>query len=66
MNQFLLSTLCVLTFSLTMTAQITIRRADYAVTSSPTTLDSSRYKALTRVGAVVPTFGNNQDRKSVV
>ena len=60
MNQFLLSTLCVLTFSLTMTAQITIRRADFAVTSSPTTLDSSRYKALTRTGAVVPTFGNNQ------
>ena len=60
MKQFLLSTLCVFTFSLTMTAQITIRRADFAVTSSPTTLDSSRYKALTRLGAVVPTFGNNQ------
>ena len=60
MNQFLLSTLCVFTFSLSMTAQITIRRADFAVTSSPTTLDSSRYKALTRTGAVVPTFGNNQ------
>ena len=60
MNQFLLTMLCVLTFSLTVTAQITIRRADFAVTSSPTTLDSSRYKALTRTGAVVPTFGNNQ------
>ena len=60
MKQLLLSTLCVFTLSLTMTAQITIRRADYAVTSSPTTLDSSRYKALTRAGAVVPTFGNNQ------
>ena len=60
MNQFLLSTLCVFTFSLSMTAQITIRRADFAVTSSPTTLDSSRYKALTKAGAVVPTFGNNQ------
>ena len=60
MNQFLLSTLCVFTFSLSMTAQITIQRADFAVTSSPTTLDSSRYKVLTRTGAVVPTFGNNQ------
>ena len=60
MNQFLLSTLCVFTFSLSMTAQITIRRADFAVTSSPTTLDSSRYKALTRTGAVIPTLGNNQ------
>ena len=60
MKQFLLSTLCVLTFSLTITAQITIRRADFAVTSSPTTLDSSRYKALTKTGAVVPTLGNNQ------
>jgi hypothetical protein len=58
MKQALLTTLCLLTFSLTGKAQITINRADFALTG--TGLDSTPWKYLTKTGAVVPTLGNNQ------
>jgi hypothetical protein len=58
MKQSLLSTLCVILFSLSMTAQITINRADFKVQG--TQLDSASWKRLTKTGAVLPTLGNNQ------
>ena len=58
MKQFLLTTLCVASFVLTAKGQITINRADYAVSS--TGLDSAAWKLMTKTGAVVPTLGNNQ------
>ena len=59
MKQLLLTTLCVLTFSLSMTAQITINRADFGISS--TVRDSAVVKNLTKTGATLPTFGNNQN-----
>ena len=58
MKKFLLTTLCVTAFILTAKGQITINRADYAVSS--TGLDSAAWKLMTKTGAVVPTLGNNQ------
>ena len=58
MKKRLLLTLCVASFSLTAKAQITINRADFAV--SGTGLDSASWKFLTKTGATLPTFGNNQ------
>jgi Secretion system C-terminal sorting domain len=58
MKKTLLTTLCVLTFSLSMTAQITINRADFGISS--TVRDSIQNKYLTKTGAILPTFGNNQ------
>jgi hypothetical protein len=58
MKQYLLLTLCVASFTFTLKGQITINRADYAVSS--TVLDSAYYKWLTKTGAVSPTLGNNQ------
>ena len=58
MKQFLLSVLCIAAFSQSMTAQITINRADFTINS--TRLDSSSYKLSTKTGAVLPTFGANQ------
>lgn len=58
MKKFLLLTLCVASFVLTIKGQITINRADYAV--SGTGLDSASWKLMTKTGAVAPTFGNNQ------
>ncbi len=59
MKQFLLSSmLCITFFNGSITAQITINRADFAI--SGTALDSSRYKLLTKTGAVLPTLGSNQ------
>jgi hypothetical protein len=58
MKQLLLMALCVLTFGLSMTAQITINRADYKING--TTLDSAAYKLSTKTGAVMPTLGANQ------
>jgi hypothetical protein len=58
MKKILLTTLCFLTFIFSSKGQITINRADFAV--SGTGLDSTPYKYLTKTGAVVPTSGNNQ------
>jgi hypothetical protein len=58
MKKILLTTLCVTAFILTSKGQITINRADYAL--SGTGLDSTPWKYLTKAGAVVPTLGNNQ------
>ena len=58
MKKFLFLTLCVTLFSFTVKGQITINRTDYAV--SGTALDSASWKLMTKTGAVVPTFGNNQ------
>jgi Secretion system C-terminal sorting domain len=58
MKKILLLTLCVASFVLTLNGQITINRADYAV--SGTGLDSAAWKFLTKTGAILPTFGNNQ------
>jgi hypothetical protein len=59
MKQFLLSSmLCMAFFSASMTAQITINRADF--NTNTTRLDSSSYKLSTKTGAVLPTFGTNQ------
>jgi hypothetical protein len=59
MKQFLLTfLLCMAFFSASMTAQITINRADFAFSS--TVNDSIMAKSLTKTGAVLPTFGNNQ------
>lgn len=59
MKQLLLATLCVLTFGLSLSAQITINRADYGISS--TVRDSTVVKGLTKMGATLPTFGNNQN-----
>jgi Secretion system C-terminal sorting domain len=58
MKKILLTTLCFLTFIFTVKGQITINRADYAL--SGTGLDSAYFKWMTKTGAVVPSFGNNQ------
>jgi hypothetical protein len=58
MKKFLLLTLCVASFILTLKGQITINRTDYAV--SGTGLDSAAWKSMTKTGAVLPTLGNNQ------
>ena len=58
MKKILLLTLCVVSFVLTLKGQITINRANYAV--SGTGLDSAAWKFLTKTGATLPTFGNNQ------
>ncbi len=58
MKKILLLTLCIASFVLSLKGQITINRADYAV--SGTGLDSAAWKFLTKTGAVLPTFGNNQ------
>jgi Secretion system C-terminal sorting domain len=58
MKQSLLTVLCIAIFSLPMTAQITINRADFTVNT--TRLDSSSYKLSTKTGAMLPTFGTNQ------
>jgi hypothetical protein len=58
MKKILLTTLCVITFTFTSKGQITINRADYAVSS--TGLDSAYFKWMTLTGAVTPTGGNNQ------
>jgi hypothetical protein len=58
MKKLLLLTLCVASFILTVKGQITINRANYAV--SGTGLDSAAWKLMTKTGAVVPTLGNNQ------
>jgi hypothetical protein len=58
MKKFLLLTLCVISFTITLQGQITINRADFAVPG--TGLDSTPFKYLTKTGAVVPTLGNNQ------
>jgi Secretion system C-terminal sorting domain len=58
MKKFLLLTLCVLTFSLTVKGQITINRADFAVSS--TGLDSAEWKLMTKTEAILPALGNNQ------
>jgi Secretion system C-terminal sorting domain len=59
MKQLLLSMLCIATFSLSMTAQITINRADFGISSI--VRDSAQVKNLTKTGATLPTFGNNQN-----
>ena len=58
MKKFLLLTLCVASFVLTINGQVTINRADYGISS--TVLDSAFYKWMTITGAVSPTLGNNQ------
>jgi Secretion system C-terminal sorting domain len=58
MKQTLYTLLCLIVFSLTANAQITINRVDFAVSNAG--LDSGVWKQMTRTGAVVPTFGNNQ------
>ncbi|MEN9612246.1 MAG: hypothetical protein RLZZ628_3060 [Bacteroidota bacterium] len=58
MKQFLFSMFATATFMGSTTAQITINRADFAV--SGTQLDSAVWKRLTKTGTVIPTMGNNQ------
>jgi hypothetical protein len=58
MKQLLLTTLCLVTFSFSVAAQITINRTDYKVHG--TLLDSAKYKLSTKTGAVLPTLGTNQ------
>jgi Secretion system C-terminal sorting domain len=58
MKKNLLLILCVASFVLAVNGQITINRADFAVSS--TGLDSALYKQVTKTGVVLPTFGNNQ------
>ncbi len=58
MKQSLLSMLCIVSFCLSITAQITINRTDFALTNA--TRDSSLAKLMTKTGAVLPSFGNNQ------
>jgi Secretion system C-terminal sorting domain len=58
MKQFLFSMFATATFIGSTTAQITINRADFAVSGSQ--LDSAVWKRLTKTGAVMPTMGSNQ------
>jgi hypothetical protein len=58
MKKFLILTLCVASFVLSLKGQITINRADYGISS--TGLDSAYYKWMTKTGAVSPILGNNQ------
>jgi hypothetical protein len=58
MKHSLLTTLCLLAFSLSANAQITIQSTDLAL--SVTAKDSAMGKLLKKTGAILPALGNNQ------